>query len=120
MKKTALLAAAIGIVGFSFAGQTDQQTATKCDIISKILVKCMTYNNCTNAVEELAYALSPVNNMSYREKKLLLNYCEIECKKIRAIPERQKEAAIIGEYKALMKKCMESESKIYNQMPGIR
>lgn len=80
----------------------------------------MTYENCQNAQNELAIALSGAKGMNLEEKRTLINYCGIECRKIKTVPKSQKTAAMQGEYKAIYKRCYESEINIYKKNPELK
>ena len=98
----------------------ENYASQKCDALGKILVKCMTYENCQNAQNELALALSRATGMNLEEKRTLVNYCGVECRKIKTIPKNQRTAAMRGEYNAIFQKCYESELNIYKKNPRLK
>ncbi|WP_029523599.1 hypothetical protein [Persephonella sp. KM09-Lau-8] len=115
-----LAALILSVSSFAQDNSIENYASQKCDTIGRILVKCMTYENCQDAQNELAFALSRAAGMSLEEKRTLINFCGIECRKIKSIPKNQRPAAMQGEYNAIFKKCYETELNIYRKNPEIR
>ena len=93
---------------FVFAVE-DNPSFKICDITAKIMVKCMIEPDCNYAVSKLDASLRRAD-IPKRDKELLVKFCSIECEKGKLFRTKQElEAAINGEYKAILNKCLNSK-----------